>query len=236
MSQPFLHLWRCFCCPHPDSTSCVPSTVNCHLSSLAPGSPAWAGPPSPPPTGPSPLRPGPAFPLHRLRLSLSLCLSVSLCHCLCVFVSPYLSLSLSVCPLSPSVSHFLSLCLSGSHHRLIISLCPSLCVPISVCLPLYLSLSLLTGHSYVFLMFYFRITKSHPTKSQINVWTIQHKKWRGTGAFTPHPGDRVEPEQKLVNQETKNTATSVYAEKLIFQLGETNNKRDILVRNQIKKK
>ena len=184
--------------------------------------------------GPSPLHPGPAFPLHRLSpsvsLPVSLCLSVSLPLCLCL--SLLLSLSVSVCPsLSPSDSHFLSLSLD-----LIISLCLPLSLRAYLCLPLYLSLSLLTGCSSVFLMFYFRITKSHPTKSQINVWTIQHKKWRGTDAFTSHPGDRVEPEQKLVNQETKNIATSVYAEKLIFQLGETNNKIDILVCNQIKKK
>lgn len=141
--------------------------LDCELSSFQPGSRlpclGWAPFTSTHGTQPSasgaclPLAPSPS-----VSLPVSVCLSVSLSLCLCLSLS--LSLCLSVCPLSPSVSHFLSLCLSGSHH---------LSLPLSLraylCLPLYLSLSLLTGCSSVFLMFYFRITKSHPTKSQINV-------------------------------------------------------------------
>ena len=196
MSQPFLRLRRRSCCPHPDSTPCVPSAVNPRLSSLALGSPAWPGPPFTSTLGAQHSASGVRLPLApclspppRASLFLCLCLCLSLLISLCVC----LSFSLSIC-----LSHFLSLCLSSS-----LSVCPSAYVPLSVCLPLYLSLSLLTGCSSVFLVFYFRITKSHPTKCQTNEWTIQHKKWRGTGAFTPHPGEGGDPEQKLVNQDTE---------------------------------
>ena len=164
MSQPFLRLRRCSCCPHPDSMPCVPSAVKPHLSSLALGSPAWPG-------YPLHLHPrGPALCVRGLPSPCTVSVSPSPCLCSSVSVFVYLSLSLSlslclsVCPsLSPSVS--LTFCLSVSHH---LSVCPSVYVPLSVCLPLYLSLSLLIGCSSVFLVFYFRITKSHPTKSQTN--------------------------------------------------------------------
>ena len=154
----------------PTSRLHVLCPLDCELSSFQPGSrlPCLGWAPFTSTHGTQPSASGACLPLAptpSVSLPVSVCLSVSLSLCLCLSLSLSLSVCLSSLSFCLSLSVSLSLWVSSSSHHL----CPSLCVPISVCLPLYLSLSLLTGHSYVFLMFYFRITKSHPTKSQINV-------------------------------------------------------------------
>lgn len=129
MSQPFLGLRRCFCAPHPDSTPCVPSTVNCHLS--WPGSRlpclVWAS---------LHLHPrDPALCVWGLPspciVCLPVCLPVSLSLCLCLSFSLSVLLSLLL-----SLTFRLSVSLG-----LIISVCLSLCLRACLCLSASLSVS-----------------------------------------------------------------------------------------------
>lgn len=157
MSQPFLHLRRRSCCPHPDSRPCVPSTVNPHLSSLALGSPAWPGSPLHSSTlGAQPSASGVCLPLAPC-LSPSPRVSLFLCLCLCLSHLIPLCVCLSICPsLSPSLS--LTFCLSVSHY-----LSLSLCLRDYLCLSASLSVSVSSNR--MFLCFLSVLLQNHKISS-----------------------------------------------------------------------